>query len=123
MDPDQGSSNQRQPEVKSKKKQMMKKEVEEESFDLGSGTESALLDYQIDLTTQMSMQSIRTLINLVRKLSYQSQKPAGGTGTGDSPQISNQDRLQIRQLADQVTLDVYSMRTAEACLQFQVYLD
>ena len=35
----------KQPDAKiSRKKQMMKKEVSEESFDIGSGTESAMLD-------------------------------------------------------------------------------
>ena len=97
---------------------MIKKEVEEESFDLGSGTESALLDYQIDLTSQMSMQSIRSLINLIRKLFYQSQKKSKG-----AQQIECSDRRQIRQLADQVTLDVHSMKTLEACLQYQVYVE
>lgn len=77
-DPELRSSYQRQPEVKGRKKQMMKKEVEEESFDLGSGTESALLDYPIDLASQMSMQSLRSLNNLVRKLYYQSQKHGKG---------------------------------------------
>lgn len=91
IDADLRSSYQRQPEVKGRKKQMMKKEVEEESFDLGSGTESALLDYQIDLASQMSMQSLRSLINLVRKLYYQSQKHGKG-----QQQIGNHDRMQIR---------------------------
>lgn len=117
-DADPRSSYQRQPEVKGRKKQMMKKEVEEESFDLGSGTESALLDHPIDLASQMSMQSLRSLNNLVRKLYYQSQKHGKGTQV-----ISGHDRMQIRQLTDQLTLDAHSMKSLEACLQFQMYIE
>ena len=68
---------------------MMKKEVEDESFDLGSGTESALLDYQIDLNSQMRMQSIRTLINLIRKLYQRSLK----LGPSSSSDINTNERM------------------------------
>lgn len=73
---------------------MMKKEVSEESFEFGSGTESAMLDAQIDVGVQMRMQNIRTLISLVRKMyTREIQMAPGAPGKGE---VGSRERIQIR---------------------------
>ena len=69
----------------------------------------------------MRMQNVRTLISLVRKMyAREIQRAAGTPGKGD---IAPKERLQIRQLVDDITLDAHYMTTMEACTQFKVYID